>query len=100
MERHCQFLKFRREIFAAKFANALRAEQSRPKNTEGNGLNVISGCPSRAKRSNQAARAGAGDEVRLEAVTFQRSENADVRQPAKAASAKGQTKRVKTSSFR
>src|SRR5215831_15260943 len=100
MKRHCQFFKFCREILAAKCANALRAEQSRPKNTKGNGLDFVSGSPRRTKRSDQAARAGAGDEVRLEAVTFQRSQNADVRQPAKPASAQGQANRVKTSTFR
>jgi len=65
MERHRQFLKFRWEVLAAKSANALRAEQSRPKNAEGNGLDFVSGFSRRTKRSDQAARAGAGNEVRL-----------------------------------
>src|SRR5438270_9405982 len=97
MQRQSQLLKSCGEILAAESVNALRAKQARPEDLEGNGFDFVSGPASGAERSDQAAGAGTGDEVRGEAVTFQRPHDSDMCQPAKATSAEGQTEGINAS---
>src|ERR1051326_1132822 len=99
MQRQCQLGKSRGQILAAEFADTLRTQQARPEDLEGNGFNFISGVAGRTESSNQAACAGTGDEIRLETVAFQSSYDSDVRQPAKATSAEGQTKGISAPAF-